>query len=97
MHQTECANCQQEHSAAPAQPSQTAPATRIPQLVSDGSDRLASEWALRVVRVCAEIAACPLTAKDLAASICRSDSAVRLKKQLETANEFIETVLADLA
>jgi predicted RNA-binding Zn-ribbon protein involved in translation (DUF1610 family) len=98
MHQTQCGNCGREQSAVPAPPSETTPDTgAIAQRERNDSDRLAAEWALRVYRACAEITACQLTAKNLAASIRRSDSGERLKKQLETTNEFIETVLADLA
>jgi hypothetical protein len=59
-------------------------------------DQGIAEWTLRVQRACEEIAACQVTAQDLAASIRRSDSSEQLKKQLETTNEFIATVLANL-
>jgi transposase-like protein/uncharacterized ParB-like nuclease family protein len=64
---------------------------------SDDPDRGIAEWTLRVCRACGEIAACPVTAQDLAASIRRGNSSEQLKQQLETTNELIATVLADLA
>jgi len=61
----------------------------------DAAEDAAWEWCQRFHRASVEIAECPVTPKDLAAAIRRSNSSDQLTKQLEKTRDFIATVLAE--
>jgi hypothetical protein len=90
---TGCRNCQAEQTVSTTPTAGDAAESGQ----SEGAHCLVGEWTARVYRACTEIAACQISAQDLAATIRSSSSSEQLKKQLETTNEFIETVLANLS
>jgi hypothetical protein len=88
--QTACPNCK----ARALSPSATGSNS---QSEPDINERAVAEWTLRFCSACEEIAGCQVSAKELAANLLRGNRIEQLKKQLETTNEFIKAVLADLA
>jgi hypothetical protein len=97
-YQIDTTNIGRRKKGPPEGPEVPSPATAepVPSSQSRNRDKAIAKWTLRVCRACERIAACQVTAQDLAASIRCSNSSEQLKKQLETTNEFIATVLADL-
>jgi hypothetical protein len=75
--------------------------TTEPALATPQTDLPADEdrsWEVEsVYRAAVEIAACGMTANDLAAAIGRSNRSDQITKQLEKTNEFIAAVLAEAA
>ncbi|HEU0141970.1 MAG TPA: ParB N-terminal domain-containing protein, partial [Bryobacteraceae bacterium] len=71
------------------------PGKATPTSEPDSGDRLASEWIAHLCHACAEIAGCPITAKELAALIRRGNSSKEILKNLESTDEFIRSVLAE--
>jgi predicted RNA-binding Zn-ribbon protein involved in translation (DUF1610 family) len=79
--QTQCSNCYKDHST------DSSPC-------ADVGEGLAWEWCQRLHRASIEIAECPVTAKDLAAALRRSNSN-QLTERLEKTRDFIAAVLAE--
>ncbi len=78
-----------EEQAATPQAAVSAPVASNPAV------GFAAEWISHVCRACGEIAGCPLTAKELAATIRGGSSSQQILKQLENTDEFIRAVLAE--
>lgn len=88
----------QSRSSAPVpdQPEDEAESAPLDEPAHAGAGATAADWQARISRACGEIAACSLSPQDFAASIRRSSRSEELRKQLETTDEFIKTVLANL-
>jgi hypothetical protein len=76
----------------PSTPAECADTNAV--LCADAAEAVANDWCQRVWRTCLQISECPVSAKDLASAIRRSNNN-QLKKQLEKTHEFITAILAE--
>jgi hypothetical protein len=81
--------------AAAESPPSAARAGERPNARAAAAERAIWKWCQRVQRAAAQIAKCPVTAKNLAVAIRRSPNSNDLITQLEKTRDFIAAVLAE--